>query len=236
MSERRILLTRPADRANAFAASLVEDGWVVTNWPLTEIRPLSADEALPPNAQAVLYTSRAGVEHGAGELGALPAYCVGAATAAAARSAGHRDVMCADGAAPDLIALVQTRLSPADGMLIHPRGRDVAGDVAGALSAVGFTVEERIVYEAVAATEAPPAIAADIIGAQFHAVAFFSPRASMIFGTLAQPGWRTGLSAATAYAISENAAAPLAKLPFGAIKVAKAPNAAALRAAICGAA
>ena len=60
--------------------------------------------------------------------------------------------------------------------------------------------------------------------------------AGAIFAALTRPEWRDGLAAATAFAISGNAAAALGPLGFGRIAIAEAPNAAALRAAICGAA
>ncbi|MEL7466226.1 MAG: uroporphyrinogen-III synthase [Pseudomonadota bacterium] len=234
MGARRILLTRPRERAEAFAATLPADRWAATIWPLTEILPVKA-VVDTGDAQAVLYTSRAGVEHAPPTLRALPAYCVGDATAAAARAAGHVQALSAGGAAADLVAMAKRRAAPGGGALLHIRGRDAAGDVSGALRAAGLTVREVVVYEAAAVTAAPESVAADIRAGRFAAAAFFSPRASSIFADLAREDWRGGLSVAAAFAISENAAKPLRHVGFGEVAIAEAPTAEALRAAICGA-
>ena len=235
-ARRRILLTRPRERSEAFARELAPHGWDAAIWPLTELRPIEA--AIPPaTPQAVIYTSPAGVEFGFdARFSRLTAYCVGDATARAARGAGHVVAKSADGDSDALIALIRAEAGPDTGALLHMRGRNTAGDVAGALRASGFAVAESVVYEAAAATRPPRGAVALITSGELHAAAFFSPRASAIFAELASPDWRGGLSLATAFAISDNAAAPLASVGFGRIEVADEPNAAALRAAICGAA
>lgn len=235
MGARRILLTRPRERAEPFAAALESDGWEATIWPLTTIRPVSAAIS-PEGVQAVLFTSRAGVEHAPETVRGLPAYCVGDATADAARKAGHSEAMSAGGAASDLLAMTKRLAAPDGGALIHVRGKDAAGDVGAGLRDAGYELREAIVYEAAAVSTAPTEIVADIRKGAFAAAAFFSPRASAIFANLAEEGWREGLSVATAFAISENAARPLRDAGFESVAVAEAPTAEALRAAICGAA
>ncbi|MEO1613536.1 MAG: uroporphyrinogen-III synthase [Pseudomonadota bacterium] len=234
MAARRILLTRPRDRAEAFARTLVPEGWTSTIWPLTEILPVKAAIAVD-DLQGVLFTSRAGVLHAPSAVRPLPAYCVGDATAAAAHEAGHPTVFSAKGAATDLIALAKRRIAPEKGALLHIRGRDAAGDLGGTLRAAGYDIRDAVVYAAEAVATAPEAIADDIRQGAFAAAAFFSPRASAIFAKFARDDWRDGLSVATAFAISENAASPLRDVGFGGVSIAEAPTAGALRAAICGA-
>lgn len=230
---RRILLTRPRERSEAFAATL-PTGWEAAIWPLTEIRPTGAPPPDLTGAQAVIYTSRTGVDHAPESARALPAYCVGTATAKSARAAGHAIAHDATGDATDLIRLVQNRADKT-GALIHIRGQDTAGDIAGDLRRAGFNAREHVAYRAAATESVPDAIAADLRDGRFAAAAFFSPRASAIFAELIQPDWRHGIASMKAFAISGNAAKPLEPVGFASISMAKAPNANALRAAICGA-
>lgn len=230
---RRILLTRPRERSEAFAATLPKV-WEATIWPLTEIHPT---EAAPPDmtgAQAVIYTSRAGAEQAPEGVRALPAFCVGTATAGAARAAGHAVVYDARGDAAALIRLVQDRAAKA-GALLHIRGEDAAGDIAGDLRRAGFDARDHVAYRAAATETVPIAVADDLQKGRFAAAAFFSPRASAIFAGLMRPDWRHGLASTQAFAISENAAKPLELVGFASISIANAQNANAIRAAICGA-
>lgn len=237
MARRRLLLTRPEGRARRFAEEVRSEGWDSLIWPLTEIRPTGAAAPDIAGAQGALFTSTAGALAPApAALRALPAWCVGGATAAAAQEAGHETAISADGDAAALAALVAARLDPAAGALIHVRGRDVAGDLAGALTARGFEMRVHVAYEAVAIKAAPPEVDEAIRDGALDAAAFFSPRAGAIFAGLAPAAWRASLSSMTGFAISARAADALAPAGFGRIVVAEAPTAEALRAAICGAA
>ncbi len=235
--KRRLLLTRPRGRAERFAAELAREGWDCLIWPLTEIRPLPAPPPDIAGAQAALFTSTAGaLAPATPAFRRLPVWCVGGATAAAAREAGHEQAFSADGDAAALAALVANRLSPGRGALVHVRGLDVAGDLAESLTAKGFEVRDHVAYEAVAVTAVPEAVDAAMLDGGIAAAAFFSPRAGAIFAGLAPDRWRAPLAGMTAFAISARAAASLAPAGFGRIVVAEAPTADALLAAICGAA
>jgi uroporphyrinogen-III synthase len=223
-----VLLTRPERESAALAAALGAEGWRPMIWPLLDIRPTGAVPDLA-GAQAVLFTSRNAVA--ATPPAALPALCVGAATAEAARAAGFAEVRSAGGDAAALAAAVRATLDPAAGPLAFPRGETVAGDLAGALRAAGFALRETVVYAAAPASAAPPEIAAALAAGAVRAAAFYSPRTAAAFAALAGP-WRAGLAATGAAAISAAAAAPLAGLGFRAVRVAERPDGAAMRAAL----
>jgi uroporphyrinogen-III synthase len=101
----RLLVTRPQPGADATAAALQALG----HQPL--VAPLLATEALawaPPAAlpDAIIISSAAVLRHagpGLAALAGLPALCVGAATAAAARAAGLADVRVGPGAMQPLL-------------------------------------------------------------------------------------------------------------------------------------
>lgn len=234
---KRVLLTRPRDRSERLAKALEREGWRVFIWPVIEIEPLLREPPKLGDAAAVLFTSARGVEAaGAAASAPPPAFCVGAATAAAARAAGYGDVRSADGDAAALAALVKARARPEAGPLVHVRGEHSAGDVAEALEAEGFDVRSVVAYRAAASDGPPPEIVEALEAGVFDAAAFYSPRSGAIFAGLMRPEWRAALAATTAVAISAAAAAALSGAGFGRIVVAAAPNGDAMRAAICGAA
>nr|WP_253949066.1 uroporphyrinogen-III synthase [Mangrovicoccus sp. HB161399] len=86
----------------------------------------------------------------------LPAYCVGARTAAAAAAAGL-DARSAEGALPELQALLLAE-RPA-GRLLHLRGAHVSAPLAGPLRAAGLAVEEAVTYDQVPVPPVPEAAA-----------------------------------------------------------------------------
>lgn len=234
-----VLLTRPKDAAEAFAATLAPHGWRSVIWPLTRIEArLCAPINLAGVAGVVFTSARAvGAFRASGSAaGTAQAFCVGAKTAGAARAAGFSSVENASGDAAALVETIAAKAAPAAGRLAHIRGAHAAGDVAAGLIARGFDVEEIIAYEAVRETRRPEAVGEAIEAKTIAKAAFFSPRAAEIFADLAPPAWRRALGGVAAVAISANAGTPLHECGFSRVEIAAAPNAAAMRAAICGAA
>lgn len=220
-----ILLTRPHEKGAALARVLEDAGWRALLWPLTAVETIAAPPDLS-RAQAVLFTSAAAAER-TGPAG-IPAFCVGATTAAAARRAGFADVRDAAGDAAALAALICASLDPQAGPLVLARGADTAFDLAGALGAAGFSVTERVLYAAAPTGPAPARIAEALQCGAVDCALFYSPRAASLFAGRAAP-WREGLSRAVAVAISRAVAAPLSQCGFGAVRVASAPTGAAMR-------
>ena len=119
----RLLVVRPEPGAAATAAKLRALG----HEPI--VVPLLATEALnwqPPamRPQAVIITSAAAVRHAgpaAATLQDVPLFCVGEATAAAARSAGWRDVAVGPG---NLQGLLDQLAAAGPHNLLHLAGED----------------------------------------------------------------------------------------------------------------
>jgi uroporphyrinogen-III synthase len=178
-----VLVTRPAPQADRFSAGLVAAfGRLVRPViaPLMQVEHLTPD--LPEQSfTALILTS----ETAAARAGALMktslilpklAYCVGDRTAEAARESGF-DARSAAGAADDLVALILSR--PDDGPLLWLRGRDVATDIALALTAAGRSVTSAAVY---AQTAVPLSSAALELLARtgLLVVPVFSPRSARL--------------------------------------------------------
>lgn len=138
-----ILLTRPADGADRFAAALRDrlgDRITIVSAPVLDIVGTGAVPALSDDPVPV-FTSRHGVAHGPKGKGLC--YAVGDATARAASRAGYGAVS----AAGDVEALFQRILTDAPARpLLHLRGDPSTGDLAARLRAAGLTARDCIVY------------------------------------------------------------------------------------------
>jgi uroporphyrinogen-III synthase len=204
----QILVTRPRGEADLFAVALAMRGHDAVVAPLLDI---VVDDAPPldlAGVQAVLFTSANGVRAFAHtqKNRDLKAFCVGDATAAAARNAGFGTVESASGDVETLAALVQKRLDPKDGTLIHATGTAVAGDLAGVLGAEGFTVRRVQLYRADTATKLPDDAAEALRSGRIDVVTFFSPRTAEIFARLVHDaGLGDSLARVTALALAPSA-------------------------------
>lgn len=184
--------------------------------PLLAIRPLSP--ALPDleGFAALAFTSRNGVS----AFGALTprrdlrVFAVGEATAQAAREAGFSDVLSADGAVDDLVALIAREMQ-ADDRLLAPVARQPAADLAALLYG-RVQVETLAVYEAVeTGVAAPDNVAAILI---------HSPRAALALATRGAEA----IDQRRVVAISAQAAAPLKGPQIADLRIANHPSDAAM--------
>lgn len=187
----RLLVTRPRPDAEPFAQALAACGIESAIEPMIDIIDLPGPPIPRRNEQAILFTSangpRALQRRNSGDLSALaalPVYAVGDATAKAARAAGFRQVDSASGDVAALTALVLARLSPQEGPLLHVAGSQLAGDLAGRLTAAGFIVNRAAIYAARKATALSAATQEGLRLGLFDGVTFFSPRTAAAFVTL----------------------------------------------------
>src|SRR5712691_1795453 len=211
------LVTRPREESEGLAVALASRGIEAVVEPMMEVH-YSASAALNlVGVQAILCTSANGVRalaRASGERG-LPVYAVGDATASCARAEGFTAVESAGGDVDHLVRLTAARLRPQDGPLLHVAGSVVAGDLAGALRARGFTIERSILYEArPVATLSLTAVGVLRSGALGFAL-FFSPRTAAVFTRLAGSACVAQCCGTiTALSISPAADAALADLPW----------------------
>jgi len=217
----RVLVTRPQPAAAALAGRLATLGHEALVAPLLSIVPeIDAGERLAQalvDAQAVLFTSVNGVEAFAAASGRrdLLVYAVGDATARAARAAGFAEVESACGDVASLVALVRARATPGAGALIHARGSDVAGDLAGDLAVAGFTLRRAALYRAMPVETLESTVIAAFHQGRIDAALFFSPRTAAAFVRLARAAGIGGdCAAVVAVALSPAVAAELGTLAW----------------------
>lgn len=231
----RVLVTRPLAAATALAARLAALGHVaIIESLLTIVADPDPGLRLQPalaDAQALLFTSTNGVTSfaAASECRDIRAFAVGDGTAAAARQAGFAAVESAQGDVEALVELVSGTLKPAGGALVHASGHTVAGDLAGRLTRLGFTVRSVPLYRAVAANELGAATVSAFRTGQIDAALFFSPRTAVTFVRLAAAAGIGRYCATTAVvALSPAVSAELQGLGWRRVMVAEEPTEAAL--------
>ncbi len=173
----KLLILRPQPGADETADRAIARGLEPVVAPLFVVGPLEWDAPDPAEIEALLLTSANGARHGGPILEAfagLPCYCVGSATAAAARAAGFNDVLTgpSDGAAA-------VEMMARDGIIhaLHLCGRDHIE-----LSHPGIAITRRCVYAA-DAVEALPKQAGAAMRAGAVAL-LHSPRAGSLFAVL----------------------------------------------------
>lgn len=146
MAHAPILLTRPEPASQRFAAAIAARlgaGPVVVS-PLLEILPVGGVPSLDGYAGVILTSENALLRTDPRWPRQLPAYCVGARTAAVASAAGFT-AHSAQGALANLVSLIYTL--PPTGRLLYLRGRHVTGGIGQELTAHGFPTDEVVVYD-----------------------------------------------------------------------------------------
>ena len=237
----RLVVTRPAEDAAPLAARLKSLGHEVLLEPLLEIE-VQPQQLLLEDVQAVLFTSANGVrafsvcrEQEKSPID-LPAFCVGAATAEAARQAGFGQVQIASGDSASLAALTASTLQPEAGRLFHGAGEALAGDLAGDLSDRGFEVTRQTLYRAKAA----PKLSAKFVdwwqsggeptsSTDQKGVLVYSPRTARTLVSLVEDaGLAPETKSVGLFALSPAVARAASALQWGALYVAETPREEAL--------
>lgn len=232
----RILITRPREDAESFAATLIARGLDVTIEPLLTVQPIATPAIDLDGVQAILFTSANGVRcfAAANSRRDLKVLTVGDGSATVARELGFAQVESASGDVTSLATLVTDRLHPRDGALLHAAGSSLAGDLKGQLEAAGFVVRRAVLYDAVPATELSPATLMNLRLGGIDAIALFSPRSARTFVDL----WRRaapvdgGLQKVTALCLSAAVAREVKDLDWRRSEIAARPDSDALLALV----
>ena len=214
-----LIVTRPEPKGAEFAKAIRQD-WPepldVILSPLLEIVPLMRDRDLS-GLSAVIFTSANGVAQ-ASRLGvpaALPAYCVGERTAAAASVAGF-DAIAGPGDAVQLAEMILEQRPV--GSLAHIRGRHARGNLAERISKAGLPCHDVVAYDQRALPLTPEA-KKTLQEQNPVVVPLFSARTCTIFeqaGPFAAPVHLVAISAATLPRVLTVATCTVAATPDGA--------------------
>lgn len=215
------LITRSQPGASRTAAAVARLGWLPVVVPVAQVVPLPPDPGplvQGQAARAVLLTSAHAARHAPRELHGRTALAVGAATAAAARTAGFARVRSADGDAAALATLARTDPDMAEGA-IWVRGEQVAADLVALLAPDLIPVWPLVVY----AMQAPDDLAAQLAAARAQGpgtVLVHSPAGARALVQASPGGWQGWRMVA----LSPAAAAPLRTLAGITIHCATSPD------------
>ncbi|WP_425044873.1 uroporphyrinogen-III synthase [Primorskyibacter sp. S87] len=215
-----LLLTRPEVASHRFLAQLTDEvrGLVrLVVSPLLEIKVLPSSLDLS-DCRGVIFTSVNGVESAATmtESRGLPAFCVGEATAKAARVHGWN----AEFHGVNAEAMIESlRKTPPDGPLCHLSGVHTRMDVAAHLGQSGILTRSLPVYDQALCDLTDEAKTA--LSCQDPVVApIFSPRTARHFAKQ-----NLGCAPLHLVALSAAVAEPLQKLDFESLEICESPTA-----------
>lgn len=173
---RKIWITRAQPGAEATAERVRALGHEPFVAPLISVRPVAAEIDLS-DVSALAFTSANGVAAFAERVAdrSLRVFAVGAATARAAKAAGFKTVLSADGDVEALAEGIGLRRTEMKGVVLHPGAAEPAGDLAGALARQGVAARSLVLYETgpVELTEAEAAALPTLDAALLH-----SPKAA----------------------------------------------------------
>jgi len=229
----RLIVTRPEPDAARTADALVALGHVPILSPMLDIVRESPGP-LPSGCQAIAATSanaiRALAAHpDVATIRNLPLFAVGDRSALEARRAGFVAARSAGGGLPDLCAMIVSDLNPAEGSILYAAGDVRAGDLAAGIGAADFDVVTAILYRSIARQRLSDAALHALRTAAVDGVLLFSARGAQAFvAGLAADSLSPLAANVTAFAISEQAAAPLAGAFSGPVRSAARPDQIAL--------
>lgn len=227
-----MLITRPEIQGRALARRMGLKGWAPVLCPLTALIALRAQPDLA-ELRGIIFTSANGVRCANLPAAArdLTAWCVGPATAAAAREAGFQTI---EGPS-DAHALAAKIIAEGPrGAYLHVRGRHGTDHLRRVLTDAGLELREAVVYDMHAVERPAPEARDALLSGEVRAATFYSPRAAYLFADLiaSHPELGAGLHRASAAAISHETALNLRDLGFAEVICAERPDSDGMDAAI----
>lgn len=204
-----VLITRPQPDADYFARKCRDAGRDTVIAPLMRVSFRNNWRA-PDHIGALAFTSANGVRAFCAREGAceVPVFCVGEASANAARQEGFKSVLAAGGDVESLANLIMANRSLIEGDILHPAGAQRAGDLVAMLGSANIKAERVVAYEAMACEKLPEAAAKTLASGTPVDIPFFSPRTARLFLSLSSDAGLTNwLACHRAICLSEAVAA-----------------------------
>lgn len=221
------LITRPIEDSERMRPLIEAIGFSTMIEPMLTIKRIKTAR-LPADAiQGYVVTSANGAcaLAAAGAKTDLPLWAVGERTALAAADLGFAKIRFAKGDVISLASLLQSDVDPEKGPLLHARGVDVVGDLAGMAQRFGLLILSVPLYKAEKTKSLSDPVKKALKDGLIACALFFSPRSAESFVTLAADA---DLSDACrrmeAVALSEAIVEKLRPLPWPEIHAPKEPR------------
>ncbi|MCB2109012.1 MAG: uroporphyrinogen-III synthase, partial [Rhodobacteraceae bacterium] len=213
----RVLIIQPESEIAATADAIRRAGHEPAAFPLIALQRVDDAELNLKAAQAFIVTEPAGALALADKVGVrtFPVYCDGQATAAAARAAGFKNVVAADGDATAIAKRIQTDLKPVLGALIYAASATAPINLSAMLNTMGFSVRQVALYAVRRAEALPDALAKMLTDGNIDALACLGPDEARAFTALVQKaGLEKSIGRLSAVVAAPTVAAPLTALKF----------------------
>lgn len=224
-----VIVTRPRAQSERTAELLRKAGHRAIIDPVLEITPLPLPP-LPAAKLAALAITSANAAHALAALPThLPVFAVGGATAAAVERTCGRAPQVAQGDGRALGRLIEATLPPTAGEIVHLAGRHVRDGLGELLTASGYVYRRLTVYEASPTCGMAPETVEALRRSRVDAVLLYSPRTARLWAAkVRSSGLARSLGRVVAVCLSPAVAAELQGLDLAGIRVAPAPDQAAL--------
>ena len=214
----KLLITRPEKSAKILSDKLRASGHETVCSALLEIVFNETTDLDLKGVQAFVVTSANGL---AGlvkvtENRDLPLFAVGDKTAKAAKYAGFKTVLSADGDVAGLGDLISQNAAIDKGTLLHAGGARVAGDLGSQLEVAGFSYRREILYDAIEAEKFSSETFSVVSEDKLDGILLFSPHTAKVFKRIVDAvGLNTHLEKLDAWCLSANVASEIEGLKFG---------------------
>lgn len=219
-----IIVTRAEPGASETAERLAARGLKAILAPMLSLVELPETQMLEPSAlSGLVFTSANGVRTYAARRSDrhLPAWCVGPATAQAARDQDFETVHESAGNAVDLAHFIAAKAPRGDSPLLHVANAAAAGALKETLGSLGYSAVFAPLYEMRPADALPSEVTASFEQSDATIILSHSQKGGRAFAELASTN---ALTNCLGVAISDRASEPLERLNLKAIYTAEAPN------------
>ena len=203
-------------------------GFDAISSPVLDLTARSTGEAAlsaanPASADGVVFTSANGVRFFSDicDIRSKPVWCVGPATADAARAHGFSDCRASSGDAENLAQFIEAQSDGKALRLIHVANAAARGNLKARLESIGFTIDFVPLYEAVAATSLTPAAQSALSDTAPTLVLIHSAKGAAAFANLLPAHQQSPLHIV---AISQRASEPVSNIGAATLTLASHPD------------
>ncbi|AIK96923.1 uroporphyrinogen-III synthase [Candidatus Odyssella acanthamoebae] len=209
-----VLLTRPEEDCQELKTKLIVP---TISSPLLKVTQKVKRITLPEGVTDLIATSARVFEMitNIKSMVATPVWCVGEATAAAAKAAGFNTIFQVNRSAQEILERIVNECPKESSHFAHIGGSVVHVDLAEALVKLGFKADRIIIYETEAAQSLSPEAETIMQAGLVQQIPFFSLRTAEVFIDIAKKSeWADKLGRVTALAHSEAIARSLRQISW----------------------
>ncbi len=209
-----VLLTRPEEDCQEIKSKIIIPA---VSSPLLKVSQSVNTVKIPKGTTDLIVTSARVFDmvKNIKDMVKTPVWCVGEATATAAKEAGFETIFQVNRSAQEILERIVNECQKDTSHFVHICGSVVHVDLADALTKLGYNADRIVIYTTEAADRLTPEAEAVMSAGLVQQMPFFSLRTAEVFIEIAQKSdWAENLSKVTALAHSEAIARVLNQLSW----------------------